>query len=169
MFKLLYSQSTQQIKPYPRSDDNPILGLDLDYLVLERVESLQPEYDPATQTIRDEWVIDLESLEYRQEWIVESIPVVPVQDWPLFNLYLFSHPAFVGYGITANQANPWLPPAVVERYGLVAKDGLIESNFPFYWNLFCQMLSVSPEHRIEWADMAESFNLPTDFVSLIRG
>jgi hypothetical protein len=169
MTKLLYSQSTATIKPYPRNDNNPILGLDPDYLVLDKIESPQPEYDPATQTIRAEWVIDIGSLEYHQEWIIEPILVAPVEDWPNFSLYLFGHPAFVAYGVTANSVNPWMLPAVVERYGRVLPEGLADSNFPFYWNIFCQALSVTTEHMNEWADVAETFNLRPDFVAVLRG
>jgi hypothetical protein len=169
MPKLLYSQSTDAIKSYPRNDDNPILGLDPDYLILDMVESPQPEYDPATETIREKWVVVLEYSEYRQEWIVESSPVAPFQDWPSFSLYLFSHPAFVGYGLAAESVNPWLVPAVVERYARVLPEGLVTSNFPFYWGQFCQALSVSIEHRNEWANVALGCNLPVDFVNLIRG
>jgi hypothetical protein len=99
----------------------------------------------------------------------EPIEPEPYQDWPNFSLYLFGHPAFVAYGVAANSVNPWMLPAVVERYGRVLPEGLAESNFPFYWNIFCQSLGVTAEHRNEWADMAETFNLRPDFVTLLRG
>lgn len=94
-------------------------------------------------------------------------PITP--DWTPFNFQLFNNPAFVGYGLAANSVNPFLLPALVERYGLVAKDGLFESGFPAYWQAFCDALGVSVEHRTQWANLAVSFNLPVDFINVIRG
>jgi len=99
----------------------------------------------------------------------EPVEPSPVEDWPNFNLYLFANPDFVGYTFAANTINPLLNPAIVDRYGRVEKEGVAESNFPFYWNIFCQTLNVSSEHRNEWADVAETFNLRPDFVALLRG
>jgi hypothetical protein len=85
MSKLLYSQSTQQTYPYPRNDDAPIIGLDPDFLVLERVETPPPTYNPETEIITLTWVVDVEALEYRQEWVVTDKPSpVVVPNWTGF-------------------------------------------------------------------------------------
>jgi hypothetical protein len=126
--------------------------------------------DPTLSVLKMAWQEFLDSGE-ELEVILDPEPLPPalVEDWPNFSLYLFGHPAFVTYGVTANTVNPWMLPAVVERYGRVLPEGLAESNFPFYWNIFCQALSVTTEHRNEWADMADTFNLRPDFVALLRG
>jgi hypothetical protein len=80
--KLLYSQSTLQILPYPRNDDGEIIGLDSDYLVLTRVETRPLDYDAATQSISSEFIVDLDSLEYRQVWTVTDIePTITAPNW----------------------------------------------------------------------------------------
>jgi hypothetical protein len=85
MSKVLYSQSTQQIYPYPRSDDAPIAGLDPDLLVLTEVPAPPPDYDTETQSITDSWEVDVDSLEYRQVWtITDIIPSPPVPNWLQF-------------------------------------------------------------------------------------
>lgn len=48
-------------------------------------------------------------------------------------------------------------------------DGLQESNFAAYWQSFCLAFDVSPEHRNEWATLAERFDLPQEFIDVIRG
>lgn len=77
--KLLYSQSTQQIKAYPRNDESPIIGLDPDYLVLEKIETDPPTYDPEAETISSTYMVDPGTLEYRQAWT--ATPIVPTPDW----------------------------------------------------------------------------------------
>lgn len=93
----------------------------------------------------------------------------PPPNWPGFNFYLFSNPEFITYGLAIQSANPYLVPAVIERYGQVAKIGLQESDFASYWNYFCQLGQVMPEHREVWADTAEAFDLPAEFVAVVRG
>jgi hypothetical protein len=86
MNKILYHQPTQQVVPYPRNDDQPVAGLSSDYLLLERVETTPPTYDPETEIITPNWVVDLDALEYRQEWTVTSKPSPePVPNWDGFN------------------------------------------------------------------------------------
>jgi hypothetical protein len=65
MAKLLYSQTTQQTYPYPRNDDAPIIGLDPDFLILERVETTPPTYDPETEIITPNWVGASAAIYYR--------------------------------------------------------------------------------------------------------
>jgi hypothetical protein len=91
--KLLYSQTTQQTYPYPRNDGQQIIGLDPDYLVLDRIETTPPDYD-ATQSINSEWVVDVDLLEYRQEWTVtDLLPSPPVPDWDgLYSALMDSEP-----------------------------------------------------------------------------
>lgn len=96
-------------------------------------------------------------------------PEPPTPQWTAFNFALFTDVDFVNYGKIANNANPFFVPALVERYGMVAKEGLNESGFPAYWQAFCLNFNVSAEHRNEWATLAESFDLPIDFINIIRG
>lgn len=102
MTKLLYSQSTQVIKPYPRLDDAPIAGLDPGYLVLDKVEVAPISYDPETQIATTHWVVDLEALEYRQEWIITDKPIPePTPNWDgLYQGLMVSsvYPTLVGIG-----------------------------------------------------------------------
>lgn len=85
MSKLLYSQSTQQTFGYPRGDDEPVIGLDPDFLVLTRVETDPPEIT-ENQSLSSIFVVDIPSLEYRQQWTVVDNPSVPNWDGLYTNL-----------------------------------------------------------------------------------
>jgi hypothetical protein len=119
---------------------------------------------------RESFLIRLDELgvEYGEgDYVAEEVILVP--NWDSFNFTLFTDPAFIAYGLGAQGVNPYLVPALVERYGQIAKLGLQGSGFANYFIAFCNSLQVSLEHRGTWANLAGSFNLPGDFVQLIRG
>ena len=57
--KLLYDTTTAKLTPYPRSDDEPVVGLDPCYLVLGLIQQEKPDHDPATHYLRRTEAIDL--------------------------------------------------------------------------------------------------------------
>lgn len=58
MSKILYYTPTQTLKPYPRNDDEPVVGLDPEYDVFDIVQDSEPAYDPATQYLTTTETID---------------------------------------------------------------------------------------------------------------
>ena len=166
MTKLLYSQSTQAIKPYPRLDDASIAGLDPDYLVLDKVEVAPISYDPATQSLSSTYVVDTDTLEYRQEWTVTDLP--PVPNWDSFNAYMLSDPMFKGYRDTVRSADGDLNGALFDAYALVATNGV--GAFSLVWGgIWVPVSGITVADREVIAGVAEGFNLPADFVAVIRG
>ena len=164
MPKLLYSQSTQAIKRYPRLDDQPIAGLDTDYLVLEKVEVAPISYDPATQSLFSTYVVDTETLEYRQEWTINDLP--PTPNWDSFNAYMLSDPVFRAYRDTVRTADGELNSALFDAYGLVGTNGV--SAFSLVWGIWVSASGITAPDREAIAVVAEGFNLPADFVAAIR-
>ena len=162
MSKLLYSQSTQQTYGYPRSDDQPVVGLDADFLVLTKIETAPPDHDPAIQSLSSTYEVDIDALEYRQVWSVTDN--LPVPNWDGFNTALLTNPEFIAYQQAVGHPTA---SAVLDAYALVATGGVAAFNLVF--NLFCHQGTVTPEHRTAWADIAAGLNLPTDFVEVIRG
>lgn len=149
--------------PYPNVDENaPVMGLDPDLLLLRQTEAPHPPYDPELQQLTVSNVLDLENGEYRREWSLVDLP--PKPDWPAFNSVLLTNPTFTSYQQTVGMP---VAGAVLDAYALVAKDGV--AAFTLVFNLFCQLGSVTVEHRGEWADIAAGLNLPSDFVEVIRG
>jgi hypothetical protein len=77
--KILYDTETQKLKAYPRSDDEPVVGLDRCYLVLELSQQEKPEHNPATHYLRRTESIDLDALQVTRGWGLgahEPMPVV---------------------------------------------------------------------------------------------
>lgn len=130
------------------------------------VQLPEPEYDSTTQyltrnppeLVEDQWV---------EGWTINEIP--PSADWDSFNFALFTDTNFINYGILVTGVNPYLIPAIVERYAQIAKVGLLQSGFTNYWNVFCLTAGVSIEHRLNWFNLAETHNLPLKFKNLIKG
>jgi hypothetical protein len=58
-------------------------------------------------------------------------------------------------------------PALITQYSKVAEYGA--SQFKPYFYLFCSLTQVAVEHRQEWAIAAEGFNLPIEFLEVLRG
>jgi hypothetical protein len=76
--KILYDTETQSIKRYPRNDDEPVVGLDARYLVLELIEQEKPEHDPATHYLRRTQAIDLDTLQVMRGWEIVAHEPMPV-------------------------------------------------------------------------------------------
>lgn len=74
---VLFDTETEQIRDYPRGDELPVEQLDPRYVVLRRVVEQRPEYDPATEWLRETRTVDVEAGEWRWGWSVELLPPVP--------------------------------------------------------------------------------------------
>jgi hypothetical protein len=76
--KILYDTQTQSLKTYPRSDDQPVVGLDPRYLVLDLSQQEKPEHNPATHYLRRTEAIDLDSLQVPRGWELVAHDPLPV-------------------------------------------------------------------------------------------
>lgn len=84
---IIYSQSTQSvIYSESVSLSGDIVGLSPDCLILEKIESPQPRFDPVYQRLTEQWTIDLDNLQYVQSWIIVSVP-----RWTDFNVAMLSN------------------------------------------------------------------------------
>ena len=80
MSRILYNPSTNQFYPYPRLDDESVVGLDPSLYVLEVVEAAQPAFDPLVESIQPVETLDLETRTLNRSWEVVSQP-----QWLSFN------------------------------------------------------------------------------------
>ncbi|WP_395736265.1 hypothetical protein [Prosthecobacter sp.] len=71
--KLLFDPETQALKPYPRSDDEPVVGLDPRYIVLDVVQAPQPALS-AGQVARATETVNLETRQVLRGWDVVTFP-----------------------------------------------------------------------------------------------
>lgn len=164
MSKLLYSQSTQQTFGYPRSDDEPIVGLDPDFLVLTQVETTPPAIT-ENQSLSSSYVVDTQALTYTQQWTIVDNP--PAIDWDGFNEYMLTDATFKTYRDAVRAIDGDLNSALFDTYGLVATNGV--GAFSLVWGQWVTVSGISAQDRDAIAVVAEGFNLPGDFVAVIRG
>ena len=75
MTKALWDLNELKLVPYPRYDDEPVVGLDTErYAVLTVVRNPQPTYDPLTDYLAPTEALDLDALTYTYGWLVETLP-----------------------------------------------------------------------------------------------
>ncbi len=97
----------------------------------------------------------------------EPIQELPVPNWDGFNLAFSTLPSLLQAEITANQNHPSIVGKKDLAYSMINDHGT--DAFALIFPLFCQAGAVDSETRLEWAELAESFNMPSDFISVIRG
>lgn len=127
--------------------------------------AIQPGEDYSTEKQRVQSICELV---HSESYLGIAVPQSIVPNWEGFNFALFSDADFISYGIAAQSVNPYLVPALTERYGKIAELGLAGSGFSAYWDSFCSSVGVTAIHREGWALLAEANDLPADLVSVIR-
>lgn len=75
--KLLFHIPTQTLKPYPRADDEPVVGLSAEYEVVEVTQEPQPSFDATTHTCMAMENIDSQTKTVTRGWTVEEMPPRP--------------------------------------------------------------------------------------------
>jgi hypothetical protein len=73
--KLIYDTQTQALLPWPRIDEEPVVGLAAHLLEMTVVQEDQPAYNPATQRLEKTEVIDAEARTVTRGWSVVDVPV----------------------------------------------------------------------------------------------
>lgn len=106
-----------------------------------------------------------EELEVIPDPVPEIIP--PAPNWDGFNAAMLANTEFnqitgVVLGIVPTVALG-MPAALAQ----VSTNGV--TAFALVFNAFCQIGNVSISQREDWANIAEGFNLPIEFVSVVRG
>jgi hypothetical protein len=72
--KILFHIPTETLKPYPREDDEPVVGLDPDYDVFDLIQEPEPEYDAATHWIVGTETIDVPAKTVTRGWQINALP-----------------------------------------------------------------------------------------------
>jgi hypothetical protein len=81
--KLIYDTQTQSLLPWPRIDEEPVVGLDAHLLEVDVVQEDQPAYDPATQRLEKTEVIDTDARTVTRGWSVVEVepPTFTATEW----------------------------------------------------------------------------------------
>lgn len=152
-------------KSFPANLENVDLS---EYDISPVTVEAKPQYDPATHYLKPKLKKDAEG-NWLHTWEVkvrEEQTNIPM--WESFNLQLMADENFLNYVRSANQYNPFLLIGIGDSYSKVAEQGIISSGFQTYWLIFYQFAQPSQEHKEAWATMAQSNNLPADFIALIQ-
>jgi len=72
--KILFHTPTQTLVPYPRADDEPVVGLDPDYEIFDVIQLPEPFYNPSTQYLSTTESIDTTSKTVTRGWQVIDLP-----------------------------------------------------------------------------------------------
>lgn len=75
--KLLFHTPSQKLKPYPRGDDEPVVGLAQEYEVYELTQEPPPSFDATTHTCTATETIDAQSKTVTRGWTVQARPATP--------------------------------------------------------------------------------------------
>jgi len=76
----LYDTIAEEVVPYPRGDDEPVVGLDPRYVVLSIVKEEKPEV-PEGWRINETRTVDVDDLEWRHGWELIELPP-PIEPGP---------------------------------------------------------------------------------------
>ena len=150
--KVLYNTQTQGVSPYPRNDDEPVIGLSPEYLVLEKVQS-----DPPSPTAISSWEVNLEALEYCQVW-TEPEPPPPAPDWLSFNLTMIPP-------TTESTFEVWLG-QFKEPYRAALAVASSEGNterVQGQYEILKDLASPTAEQIAEWQSIADRHNIGLTF------
>jgi hypothetical protein len=185
MTRNLYRISDQALLPYPRPDDEPVLGLDRTiYRVVAVVQQPAPPYDPTaeqlTSTETYAWLPDgpdstgLDGTLTRG-WAVVPIdppaPPEPTPDWLGFAGWLYSYPPMAAAMAAARTStDPQGEPATTGLPSAMDEARLRANYTPFAlsWALFLAASGLPPEDAAAIAAHAVSCHLPAEFVAALQ-
>ena len=75
MTKALWDLGESKLVPYPRNDDEPVVGLDTNrYATVNLVREPEPVYNPIEEYLVPTTAIDLDALTYTYDWLVQTLP-----------------------------------------------------------------------------------------------
>ena len=72
--KLLYNTLTERLQPYPRADDEDVVGLSPEYLTMQVVNAAQPTFDAGTEMLVPTQTIDTATKTVTNGWTIAPKP-----------------------------------------------------------------------------------------------
>lgn len=166
--KYLYALPSGPLRPYPRQDDEPVVGLDTAaFSVLLVQQDPEPEYNSETEYLAPREAITLGEPEgvLRRTWQVLPIPPAPEQArWVEFGQAVLTSaelgqlyevaPRLLAHGLTA---------------GLLQAVNQTDSRpFAAAWTMARGLGLISDELLAVVVGLAQQFNLPSDFVDALQ-
>jgi hypothetical protein len=176
MSRLLLSRLTNQIGPYPREDNEPVVGLNRnETYVMEVVREPKPEeYDQAAFALQPlEPVISITdpngddangTVTYGWE-LVALPPAPPVPDWFTFKTMVLTNQV-VNQAIA--DSIPRAPAAALALPAALLKaEGGSVDDFRGCWQVVVAVAPIAPEDVAQFVALAQSCHLPAEFVTVL--
>lgn len=120
--------------------------------------------DYSTESARVQSICDLVHTE-----TYLGIPVNPNAnaDWNSFNAAMLSDPDFNTYYGTGLATAPAITASIPAALTQVVQNGV--GSFALVFNAFCTAVLVTSTDRNDWAVLAETANLSSEFIDVLRG
>ena len=81
--KLIYDTIGETLLPWPRFDDEPVIGLEPHLLEMTVIQEDEPTYHPATEVLEQTQTIDAEAKTVKRGWNVVDLPptLYSAEEW----------------------------------------------------------------------------------------
>lgn len=166
MTRLLYNHSNAQLLPYPRQDDQPVIGLDPTLVALTLIEQAPPSYDPATHRLEPTEAIDLQAGTVTRGWrAVPLPPAPPAPNWMQFYEVISTNPdvnTMLGHVLAAA---PALYGGLIVGLSRVS-DGDTQL-FLAAWSGVRALMPLQAEFVASLQAVATTHHLPPDFIEAL--
>lgn len=175
MTRLLYDTETATLRPYPRPDDEPVVGLDPRYLVMQLIQEPQPAYDPQAERLEPTEAIDLDALTVTRGWIIVPLdppaPPEPAADWLGFAGWLYGYgPMAVAMEAARASRDPQGEPATTGLPAAMDEARLRGNYVPFAlsWGQFLAASGLPAAEVAAIVARAQECNLPAQFIAALQ-
>ena len=175
MARLLYDTETATLRPYPRPDDEPVVGLDPRYLSMALIQEPHPAHDPATERLEPTEVIDIPGATVTRGWAVLPLeppaPPEPTPDWLGFAAWLFQFEPMADAMETARASRDPLGEPCTTALPAAMDDARLRANFVPFALSWSQFLAASGLPAAEVAAIvakATACHLPAQFIAALQ-
>lgn len=170
MPRILYDTATGLLHPYPRQDDEPVVGLDPQFSSLQLIQELPPDHDPSTERLEPTETIDLDAATATRGWRVVPLPPPPPgPDWPQFRQAIRIENGFYDAYRAALSADPMVVPLLGSRLDDFEKDGNFE---PFLESLTLTLQALPAQDAahiaMEFLALASRCGMPAAFIQALE-
>jgi hypothetical protein len=166
MPRLLYDTTTSTLAPYPRQDDEPVVGLDPRYLEMSIIQQEQPSYDPVTEQLAPTEAIDTDARTVTRGWTINELPIIPIMNWDSFKEQALNSSVLNTILLEAYQRVPVAASALIPSL-LKAENNQLK-DFEISWKSIVTELNISEEIINGFVTIAEECNLPQEFINILN-
>lgn len=171
MIRILYDTTTATLRPYPRNDDGPVIGLDPRYLDLALIQEPAPPHDPMTQRLEPTETINIDAATVTRSWqVVELPPPPPAPDWLGFAGWLYVFPPIADAMTAARASTTAQGEPATTGLATALQDARLNQNYPVWratWEQFLLASNMASEPLGQIVARATECNLPAEFVATL--